>query len=65
MNLVLAARADHDTHRHANRDVGCVSIDNVGREFWAFFQMTSSVPGCDSNRKLPKKNSLRARRSEE
>ena len=38
MNFVLAAIADHDAHRHADFDVRDVGIDNVGRDFWTFFE---------------------------
>jgi hypothetical protein len=38
MNFVLAARADNDTHRHADLDSGNVGIDNIGRNLWTFFQ---------------------------
>ena len=36
MNLMLAARVNHNAHRHADLNVRDVGIDNVSRDFWTF-----------------------------
>ena len=37
MNLLPATVADNDADWHADRDIGNIGINNIGRDFWAFF----------------------------